>query len=109
MRTRRREFVKMLGNGPRRRGLEVWSDERILANEQRSAKPEDAIARTRAALLLVTSDLPGSRSRMDRDLPALCARTVGLVPVLVRPRVSEEPVLASVQWEHDQQHGSGLA
>jgi hypothetical protein len=98
----RRKFVKMLEPSVRRHGFELWSDERILAGERWSAELDDAIAHAEAGLLLVSSDFLGSEFIMGRELPALCARGVVLVPVLVRPCLWEgEPVLAGVQWGHD--------
>lgn len=105
-----RKFVKMLEPSVRRRGFSVWSDERILAGEQWSAAVEDAIAHTRAALLLVSPDFLGSAFIMDRELPALSERGVALVPVLVRPCLwEEEPVLAGVQWGHDPKRDGPLS
>lgn len=52
----RRKFVKMLTPSVRRRRLEVWSDDRVLAGEEWSSALGNAIGRTRAALLLVSPD-----------------------------------------------------
>ena len=55
----RRRFVEMLKPVVRERRLEVWSDERMLVGEQWRPQLEEAIGRSRAALLLVSPDVPG--------------------------------------------------
>jgi TIR domain-containing protein len=81
----RRRFVEMLRPVVRERRLEVRSDERNLVGEEWRPQLEEAIGRSRAALLLVSPSFLASDFIVLRELPALIEREVRLVCVLVRP------------------------
>jgi WD40 repeat protein len=98
----RRRFVEMLRPVVRERRLEVWSDERNLVGEEWRPQLEEAIGRSRAALLLVSPSFLASDFIVLRELPALIEREVRLVCVLVRPCLWEGVgQLERVQWAHD--------
>lgn len=98
----RRRFVKMLKPEVRERRLEVWSDERNLVGYEWRPQLEQAIARSQAALLLVSADFLASDFIMEQELPALIDRGVLLVPVLVRSCLWDKvSALERVQWAHD--------
>jgi TIR domain len=105
-----RRFANMLKPGARRRGLEVWSDQRNVVGEQWRSQLAEAIHTTRAALLLVSIDFLASDFIMGQELPALCEEGVPLVYVLVRPCLwDEEPALERVQWAHDPRRDGPVA
>jgi hypothetical protein len=88
--------------------VQLWHDTLIGAGEQWRAELEDAIARTRVALLLVTPDFLASDFIMNVELPALVAAGAVLVPVLVRACSNwmAVDVLSRVQWARDpERHG----
>src|SRR5690348_3868573 len=98
----RRRFTEMLKPLVRERRLEVWSDDRMVVGYEWRPQVAEAIARSRAALLLASPDFLASDFIMDRELPALIERGVLLVPVLVRPCLWQAvPVLEGLQWAHD--------
>ena len=98
----RRRFVEMLKPLVRERRLEVWCDERMVVGYEWRPQLAEAIARSRAALLLVTRTFLASDFIMDQELPALIEHGVQLVPVLVRPCLWQAvPVLEGLQWAHD--------
>ena len=98
----RRRFAEMLAPVVRRRGLEVWSDERNEIGYEWRPQLEQAIARSKAALLLVSPSFLASGFIMGEELPALIRQRVRLVPVLVRHCMWEqEPLLERRQWAHD--------
>jgi len=98
----RRWFAEMLKPLVRERRLDVWSDERNVVGYEWRPQLVAAIARSRAALLLVTRTFLASDFIMDHELPALIEHGVRLVPVLVRPCLWQEvPVLEGLQWAHD--------
>ena len=98
----RRRFTEMLRPLVRERRLEVWSDNRNLVGYEWRRQLAEAIARSRAALLLVTRPFLASDFIMDQELPALIGHGVRLVPVLVRPCLWQAvPVLEGLQWAHD--------
>ena len=98
----RRRFVKMLKPEVRERRLEVWSDERNVVGYEWRPQLEQAIARSRAALLLVSADFLASDFIMEQELPALIKHKVLLVPVLVRPCLwNRVQTLERLQWAHD--------
>ena len=86
----RRRFTEMLKPLVRERRLEVWSDERLLTGYEWRPQLAAAIARSRAALLLVSPSFLASDFIMEQELPALAERGVPLVPVLVRPCLWQE-------------------
>ena len=86
----------------RERRLEVWSDDRMVVGYEWRLQLEEAIARSRAALLLVSPSFLASDFIMEQELPALIEHGVRLVPVLVRPCLWQAvPVLEGLQWAHD--------
>jgi WD40 repeat protein len=106
----RRRFVDMLKPVVRERRLEVWSDERNLVGYEWRAQLDDAIARSRAALLLVSLDFLASDFIIEKELPALIKARVLLVPVLVRPCLWDAvSALERVQWAHDPARDGAIA
>ena len=98
----RRRFAEMLKPLVRARRLEVWSDDRVVTGYAWRPQLAAAIARSWAALLLVSPSFLASDFIMDQELPALLERGVQLVPVLVRPCLWQAvPVLEGLQWAHD--------
>ena len=98
----RRRFTEMLKPLVRERRLEVWSDDRMVVGYRWRLQLEEAIARSRAALLLVSSAFLASDFIMEQELPTLIEQGVRLVPVLVRPCLWQAaPVLEGLQWAHD--------
>ncbi len=98
----RDRFRVMLEPVVRERGLELWSDERNVVGDEWRPQLEQAIARSRAALLFVSPDFLASEFIMETELPALTERGVRLVPVLIRPCLWDKvPTLEKVQWAHD--------
>jgi hypothetical protein len=84
------------------RGMRVWSDALIGASRRWRPEIDDAIARAHVALLLVSPDFLASDFIMRMELPALIARGVPLVPVLLRAcRYGDVAQLREVQWAHD--------
>ena len=100
--TWRGRFTEMLKPLVRERRLEVWSDDRMVTGYEWRPQLAEAIARARAALLLVSPSFLASDFIMDQELPALMQHGVRLVPVLVRPCLWQAvPVLEGLQWGHD--------
>lgn len=84
------------------RGMRVWSDTLIGASRRWRPEIDDAIACAAVALLLVSPDFLASDFIMRQELPALTARGVPLVPVLLRAcRYRDVAELREVQWAHD--------
>jgi hypothetical protein len=84
------------------RGMQVWSDISIGASRRWRPEIDDAIARAGVALLLVSPDFLASEFIMRQELPALIARGVPLVAVLLRAcRYGDVKRLLEVQWAHD--------
>jgi TIR domain/NB-ARC domain len=84
------------------RGMRVWSDTSIGAGRRWRPEIDDAIACADVALLLVSPDFLASDFIMRQELPALTARGVPLVPVLLRAcRYRDVAQLCEVQWAHD--------
>src|SRR3954454_19302705 len=97
----RRRFVTMLAPVVRERGLEVWSDDRLLVGEAWRPQLEAAIGRSSAALVLVSPDSLASQFVMGEELPALIARGARLVCALVRPCLWQHVgLLRELQWAH---------
>jgi hypothetical protein len=98
----RRRFAEMLRPLVRERRLEVWSDDRAVVGYEWRPQLAEAIARSEAALLLVSPSFLASDFIMDQELPALIEHGARLVPVLVRPCLWQAvPVLEGLQWAHD--------
>ena len=76
----RRRFVEMLKPLVRERRLEVWSDDRTVVGYEWRPQLAEAIARSRAALLLVSPSFLASDFIMDQELPALMEHGVALGP-----------------------------
>jgi TIR domain len=95
-------FVGMLAPVARQERLEVWTDQREVVGYEWRPQLQDAIRRSRLALLLVSSTFLASEFIVGQELPALIEHGVHLVPVLVGDCLwDQEPLLASVQWAHD--------
>jgi hypothetical protein len=106
----RRRFTEMLKPLVRERRLDVWSDDREVVGYEWRPQLAEAIARSRAALLLVSPSFLASDFIMDRELPTLLADGVRLVPVLVRPCLWQDvEVLEGVQWAHDPRRDGPVA
>jgi WD40 repeat protein len=98
----RRRFTEMLKPLVRERRLDVWSDDRTVVSYEWRPQLAEAIARSQAALLLVSPSFLASDFIMDQELPALIEHGVRLVPVLVRSCLWQTvPVLEGLQWAHD--------
>jgi WD40 repeat protein len=98
----RRRFVEMLKPLVREQRLEVWSDERMIVGDHWRPQIEEAIRRSRMALLLVSGPFLASDFIMKQELPALLEHGTRLICVLVRPCLWEEVrVLEHVEWAHD--------
>jgi NB-ARC domain/WD domain, G-beta repeat/TIR domain/APAF-1 helical domain len=98
----RRRFVEMLKPLVREWRLEVWCDDRTVVGYEWRPQLAEAIARSRAALLLVSPSFLASDFIMDQELPTLMAQGVLLVPVLVRPCLWQAvAILEGLQWAHD--------
>jgi hypothetical protein len=83
-------------------GLQLWVDTDIRTGDQWNAAIERAIARSGAALLLVSPRFLASSYIHDHELPALRAHGVRLAPVLVGSSFYEwVDDLAAAQWLHD--------
>src|SRR3712207_2094838 len=74
-----RVFEVMLNPLARNRGLEVWSDDRMVVGEEWRPQLADAINRASLALVLVSGELLASPFIMKEELPALVERGVPLV------------------------------
>lgn len=97
-----RRFMVMLNPAVRSYGLEVWSASAITSGERWDTEIQAAIDRAVAALVLVSPDYLASPYVVERELPALLARHVPILPVLLRPALwQEEPSLAGLQWPED--------
>ena len=95
-------FVGMLAPVARQERLEVWTDQREVVGYEWRPQLEDAIRRSRLALLLVSRPFLASDFIMRQELPALIERGVHVVPVLVGECLwDQEPLLESLQWAHD--------
>ncbi len=95
-------FVGMLAPVARQERLEVWTDQREVVGYEWRAQLQDAIRRSRLALLLVSSTFLASEFIMRQELPALIERGVHLVPVLIGDCLwDQEPLLEPLQWAHD--------
>ena len=98
----RRRFVEMLKPLVREHRLEVWSDDRMAVGYSWRPQLAKAIARAKAALLLVSPSFLASDFIMQQELPALIGHRVLLIPVLVRPCLWQAvAVLEGLQWAHD--------
>src|SRR5689334_11298710 len=86
----------------RRRRLRLWVDRAIRVGDRWRPEIEQAIARSRTALLLISADYLASDFILDDELPALGRHQVRLAPVLIGECLWQEiPELATVQWLHD--------
>ena len=86
----------------RRKHLRLWDDTAIRVGDEWHPEIEEAIGRSRIALVLVSADFLASDYIMDHELPTLWARGVMLAPVLIGDCFwSAAPELAAVQWLHD--------
>ena len=95
-------FVGMLAPVARQERLEVWTNQRGVVGYEWRPQLQDAIGRSRLALLLVSSTFLASDFIMRQELPALLERGAHVVPVLVGDCLcDEEPLLESLQWAHD--------
>ena len=83
----------------RRKHLRLWDDTQIRVGEEWHPAIEEAIGRSRVALVLVSADFLASDYIIDRELPALRANGVRLAAILVADcfwkSISE---LEAVQW-----------
>ena len=106
----RRRFVEMLKPLVRERRLEVWCDDRMVVGYEWQPQLAEAIARSRAALLLVSPSFLASDFIMDQELPTLREYGVRLVPVLVRPCLWQAVgLLEGLQWAHDPKRDGPVA
>jgi len=95
-------FDVMLKPLVRRQRLQLWIDSTIRAGATWQPEIEQAIRRSRLALLLVSADYLASDFIMDDELPTLIRHGVTLAPVLVGDCMWQHvPELAAVQWLHD--------
>jgi hypothetical protein len=86
----------------RRKRLTLWDDSQIRVGDEWHPAIEDAIGRSRVALVLVSADFLASDYVMDHELPALGDNGVRLAAVLVGDCFwSAVDELAAVQWLHD--------
>ena len=98
----RRRFETMLAPVVRSRGVGMWSDLRNEVGYEWRPQLEQAIARSKAALLLVSPSFLASDFIIEQELPALIAQRVRLVPVLIRPCFWEgERLFERLQWATD--------
>jgi WD40 repeat protein len=97
-----RRFEVMLKPAIRERGIDLWSDTLITASRKWRPEIDAAIARADVALLLVSPGFLASEFIMGEELPALIARGVPRVSVLLRAcRYGDVAELSEVQWAHD--------
>lgn len=97
-----RRVLVLLKPVVRNRRLQVWADDYIPVGDDWRRSITDAVDGSAVALLLVSGEFLASSFIMEEELPALVARGVRLVPVLVTACLwSEVPELAGVQWAHD--------
>ena len=86
----------------RRKHLRLWDDTQIRVGDEWHPAIEEAVGRSRVALVLVSADFLASDYILDRELPALRANGVRLAAILVADcfwkSISE---LEAVQWLHD--------
>ena len=86
----------------RRKRLRLWDDTQIRVGDEWHPAIEEAIGRSRVALVLVSADLLASGYIMDCELPALLRNDVRLAAILVADCFwNVIPELAAVQWLHD--------
>ena len=96
----RDKFSVMLA--PLTSALELWSDRQELVGDKWREQLDAAIARSDAALLLISPDFLASDFIMEHELPALIQHGVPLVCVPVRPSLaSTVKMLEEVEWAHD--------
>jgi hypothetical protein len=94
----------------RRRRLRLWVHRAIRVGDCWRPEIEQAIARSRTALLLISADYLASDFIVDDELPALDRHGVRLAPVLIGDCLWREiPELAVVQWLHDPGREGALA
>jgi hypothetical protein len=94
----------------RRRRLRLWVDRAIRVGDCWRLEIEQAISRSRMALVLVSADYLASDFILDDELPALERHRVRLAPVLVGDCLWQEiPELSGVQWLHDPGRDGALA
>ena len=92
------------------RGVDIWSDERLLAGYEWRPQLAAAIDRAALAVVLVSPDLLASEFVMKTELPALIGRGIPLACVLVRPCLWDQvPVLERVQWAQDPRRDGPLS
>jgi hypothetical protein len=68
--------------------LEIWDDRRIKGGEDWSRAIEDALARARVAVLLISPDFLSSSFIVETEVPLILARReagLRVIPVIVRP------------------------
>ena len=105
-----RRFRVLLNPLAGERRIGVWADEHIEVGGQWRREIDEAVARTTMALLLVSGDFLDSTFIMKEELPALRARAVRLVCVLIEDCLWEYvPELAELQWAHDPERDGPLA
>jgi hypothetical protein len=73
----------------KQRLINSWSDQKILAGEKWKLQIQDALSRSRAAILLISADFLASDFIVDNELPPLLkkAETGGtaIIPVIIKP------------------------
>jgi hypothetical protein len=75
----------------RRKRLRLWDDSQIRVGDEWHPAIEEAIERSRVALVLVSADFLASDYVMEQELPALVRHGVRLAPVLVGDMTSPGP------------------
>jgi hypothetical protein len=103
-------FEVLLKSLVRRQRLRLWVDRAIRVGDCWRPEIEQAIARSRTALLLISADYLASDFILDDELPALSRHQVRLAPILIGDCLWREiPELAEVQWLHDPGREGALA
>ena len=95
-------FTVLLKPLLRTRRLRLWADTSLRGGDAWRPEIEAAIARSTAALLLVSGDFRRRTSSWITSSPRSSGRGVRLLPVLVGECLwQEEPALIDRQWPHD--------
>jgi hypothetical protein len=86
--------------------IDLWADTKLTAGDKWKTEIEQALNRSRVAILLITADFLASDFIVDNELPPLLTKAesqgTGIIPVILKPcRFTRDRNLSSFQAIND--------